>query len=942
MGQFFQELKRRKVDRVVIAYVAVAWLVLQVAEMLLPVYGFTDVAIRNFVAVLGIGLIVTSILSWSFEWTPEGIFRDSAAKPVPSDKRRNTKGLDRFIIAALTAAVAFFAIDKFVLDPARDAQEIEAAAEQARADALAARKDQSVAVLPFANRSNGDDDIYFVDGIHDDILNQLARIDALSVTSRTSVEQYRDTTQTIPEIGAELGVTAILEGGVQRAGDRVRINVQLINAANDDHLWAETYERELTAANIFSVQADISTKVADALRVALLPDERIMLAKAPTESYEAYDLYLLGRYHWNQRTNESIDLAQQYFEQAIEADPEFVLALSGLADSYVFQAVYGTRPGDEVFPLAREVIDRAIALDDESSEVWASLGLLNRNRLQYTAADDAFRRAIDLDDKNSSAWFWYAQSLWRQHRYADALAAGQTAYALEPMSYVFNRRLGTVYRLMGDFEMSRQHLRRAAQVAPSQSFTSFVPIMFSYYWSGEYFRAIEDARTFLATTPNDLGAIDVIVRSSLDLSDVQQAEVWTAQGYSIAKHFRIGFLVFLARNDYRSAISYLEETLEIQQPHRHLPVLYELFRAHLNAGDEAIAREYLNEFVDAQQGRIEVEPRDSFQLVAMTIATYWIQYGDDTLSETDRGRELAEEVRSKMTALKDQGWLHPQMFVSLAAANASLGDHDAAFANLHEAIDSGYRNQESSLSDLPFDSLRDDPRFVEVMARINQYLADERVRLASIELPPYTPPVQREIISLTREQLESFVGWYSDRNALVQAYIDEDGRFMGRGAQDEPNQLLAIAHDEFQLAGDRASTIQFVTDETGVATHFLIKGGFGEVLYKRVAAPPATIELPRDVLARYEGSYSHDRMGDLEGERAETDIWGADIYVDDDGVIWVDYDDQPRLEIRAISESEFDLIGFDTVLIFEPDPDTGAVDHFIHLVDGREVHFYRD
>jgi len=943
MGRFLEELKRRKVDRVVIAYLAVVWLVLQVAETLLPAYGFSDVAIRNMVAVFGIGLVVTAMLSWSFEWTPEGIFKDSTDRPSSATTGQNTKVLDRFIIASLTIAVAFFAIDKFVIDPGRDAQDIQAAAEQARADALAsANSDQSVAVLPFANRSNRDDDVYFVDGIHDDILTQLAHINALGVTSRTSVEQYRGTTQTISEIGAALGVTAILEGGVQRAGDRVRINVQLINASNDDHLWAETYERELTAANIFSVQADIAAKVADALRAALLPEEQIILAETPTESYEAYDLYLLGRYHWNQRTKESVDLAVEYFEQAIEADPEFVLALSGLADSYIFQVVFGTVSGSQAYPLAEEVIERAMALDDESSEVWASSGLLNRHLRKYAEAQNAFHRALDLDPKNSAAWFWYSQLLWLQDRYADALAALQTAYTLEPMSHGINRSISGIYRHMGDFKKARMHLQRADQVAPSQSLATWESIVGIYYWSGEFSRAVEETRRHLSSVPDDLDGHIVLMRINLALGNIEEAKRWVERGTSLTENFRHRYRTLRAEGDFTGAIADLEETLELHQPRRELWVLFELFSTHFHAGDEASANAYLKEYVDGQQGRLEVRPDAYRQLDNLMAAAFWILHGDDELSEPDRGRELAEEIRSKITALTELGWLHPQMFASLAAANALLGDHDDAIANLNEAIDSGYRNQQSSLENPAFDSLRSDPRFADVGARIQELIDEDNRRLASIELPPYAPPVQHEVVSLTREQLEDYEGWYSDRNVLVHVFITNDGQIMGTVGPNPPVLYHAISEVEVFDPANPTYTVVFHRDDNGVVTHFIYKGGFGEVLFKAVDDPPATIELPRDVLASYEGAYSHDRLGDLEGERAESDIWSADIYVDDEGLIWIDFDDQPKLEIRAVTETEFDQIGFDSDVVFLPDPETGLVDSFIITQDGREHIFHRD
>lgn len=942
MQQFFQELKRRNVIRVGVAYLAVGWLVIQIAETLLPAYGFTDAALRNLVAIIGVGLIITVALAWIFEWTPQGIFTDDEAKSSRTVRKQDTKNLDRFIILSLVAAVVFFAVDKFILDPSRDAQNIEVATEKALADALLARKnDKSVAVLPFANRSNRDDDVYFVDGIHDDILTQLARIGALSVTSRTSVEQYRGTTKTMKEIGTALDVRTILEGGVQRAGDRVRINVQLIDTTNDDHLWAESYERELTAENIFSVQADIATKVADALRAALLPDEQLALQKRPTDSYQAYDLYLLGRYHLNQRSKDSVDLAQGYFEQAIEQDPDFVLALSGLSDSYIFGVYYGTLTGEFAFPLAEDIVDRAMQLDDSSSEVWVSLGLLREVQKQLSESEGAYRRAIDLDPENFAAWFFYSQMLWRQHRYADALAAVQTAYALEPMSKVVNDDLAFYYWLLGDFAQSRQHMRRADQVAQSQSIQNSESIIATYYWSGEFSRAIEESRKFLSTEPDAVGAMGYLSDSYLVFGSIDEAQTWAERAASISTQYSQGYRLFEAQGDFGGVIEFFENRLETEKPRRNLWVLFEMFQAHYFAGDLSTARTYLAEYIDVQQGRLEIRPTGLFQLNNLAVAAFWINHGDATMSEPTRGHELAEEIQTKLTALKDQGWLHPQMFISLAGADVLLGNNGAALVNLNEAIDSGYRNQQFSLRNLAFDGLRDDPGFVLASARIQDLIDQDKTRLAGLDLAPYTPPVGHETIVLSRETLEIYAGWYSDGNALCHIYIADDGHLMGTVGQNPANELVAIADDEFYSPANKTFTAQFISDENGVITHFIVKGAFGELLFKAVDDPPLPIQLSREALARFEGTYSHDRLGDLEAERAETDLWGADIYVDDDGKIWVDYDNQPKLEIQPISETEFDLIGFDGGFIFDVDPDSGAINHFIMTQDGTEFLFYR-
>jgi TolB-like protein/Tfp pilus assembly protein PilF len=942
MAQFFQELKRRNVIRVGIAYIAVAWLVLQVAETLLPVYGFTDAAIRNLVAVLGVGLPVALMLAWKFEWTPAGIFKDSDADASTPAARQDNKRLDRFITLILVVAVAFFAVDKFVLDPSRDARNIEAATEMGRAAALLkVLSDKSVAVLPFVNRSPRDDDVYFVDGIHDDILTQLARIGSLVVTSRTSVEQFRGTKMSMKDIGAELGVRAILEGGVQRSGDRVRINVQLINAADDEHLWAETYVRELTAANIFGVQADIASAVAEALRAALLPEEKEALAATPTESMQAYDLYLLGRFHWRKRTKEAIDIARGHFENAIEQDPNYVLALSGLADSYTLLVRYGNMTGEDAYPLAQQAVDQAMAIDDSVSEVWASLGFLRQNQHRLGESEEAFVRALELDPNNFSAWFWYTVTLRQDRRDAEALEALLKAYELEPMSKVVNERLAHQYDAIGDFARAIQHYERADQLDDMSSSGFQIEIAWSYLWAGEYARAIETCRNILIREPDSVGALYGIAVSYLSMGNIREAKLWNDRAAAISSWHRAGFAILNAQQNYAGAIAHLEDTLRLQEPRRELWVLYELFKAHHLNGDMATARTYLAEFLEVQQGRVEIDPRDIFLWRELNVAAFWLTQGDVAAAEPQRGRELAEEIRTSLTAQTEWGWHRPGTLGGLAAANALLGNSTAAIARLNEAIDNGYQNQQLSLNNMAFDSIRNTPEFTLALERIEENTEADKTLLASMDLPPYSPPVEHEPIIVARETLQKYEGWYSNSNALVHAFIGEDGRFMGSLGQDVAGPLLAIADDEFFDPRNKTFTVQFVSDENGLTTHMLVKTDYDDFRWKRVPDPPAVISLPRDVLARYEGTYAYDRLGGLAAERAETDFWVAEIYVDEAGKIWVDYDDQPKLEIAAFSETEFQLIGFEAQYEFLVDPDTGISNHFVRAADGSEIHFYR-
>ena len=942
MSSFLDQLRRRNVIRVGIAYLAIAWLILQVAEMLLPVYGFTDAAIRNVVTLLAVGLPITLALSWAFEWTPSGIVKDSGEEPAGTASQQGNKGFDRFIIVVLVVAIGFFSVDKFILDPARDARDIEAATEQGRASALeAVMSDKSVAVLPFSNRSTLEDDVYFVDGIHDDILTQLARISALVVTSRTSVEQFRDTSETIQDIGAALGVRAILNGGVQRSGDRVRINVRLVDAAKDSLLWGDTYVRELTAANIFAVQAEIASAVAGALQAALLPEEETALQQTPTNSIEAYDLYLLGRYHWRKRTKESIDLAKVHFEQAIQQDPGYVLALSGLADSYVLSRFFGNLTGEVAHPLAQQAIDQAMAIDDSVSEVWASLGLLRRSQGNFAEAEEAFLRALELDDRNVPALIWYSAMLRLARRDEEGMAALLRALELEPMSHIINERLAHLYDERGEFERAIHHFNRADQLDERDAGGFQMEIAWSLFWNGEFARAVEALRTRLAGDPDDISSMWGLVRAYLAMGDIAEARTWNDRASAITVMYRGGYTIPAAQQDYASAIIYLEETLRLEAPRRELEFIHGLFEMHFRSGDIEAARRYLAEYVDDMGGELEISPRNQVPLQQLAAAAFWMLHGDEAMSEPETGRALVEEIHGRLTDMADMGWHRPGMFISLAAADALLGNTPDAIARFNEAIDHGYRNQRQSLANPAFDAIRNTPEFELALGRMQAEIENERARLATINLPPYTPPTQFEPIALPRAVMASYVGWYSNGNVMAQIFFDDNNEFSYTYGPQPAAPLLPISNDEFFTPVATDFTVQFFLGEDETPTHLLVKGAYGDMRMKHVDAPPPRIELSPDVLACYEGTYAFDRLTGLEGERTETDYWVAEIYADVDGKVWIDYDNQPVLEIAPYSQTEFQLVGMEAAYRFVVDPETGQCNEFLRIKDGAEIHFYR-
>ena len=354
-------------------------------------------------------------------------------------------------LVVLALALGYFAFDKFVLDPVEDEQLAQSARQEGRTAALPeSHDDNSIAVLPFNNRSNREEDQFFTDGMHDDLLATIAKIGSMKVISRTSVMEYRDTIKNIPQIAQELGVANILEGGIQRSGNQVRINVQLIDAATDEHLWAEIYDRELTAANLFAVQSEITKKIADALQAELSTDEQLRIDARPTDNLQAYELYLRGRYLWQRRGDENIRHAITLFEQATELDPQFARAWSSLAATHFTLPVYSDTPRSEHYPLAVSAARKALAQDDSLAEAYAVLGGLADEDRKWAEAETLFLLAIANEPMDSTAHLWYGEHLLKLGRLDDGLEEALIAYQLDPLHPGTNALLGWIYFYLND------------------------------------------------------------------------------------------------------------------------------------------------------------------------------------------------------------------------------------------------------------------------------------------------------------------------------------------------------------------------------------------------------------------------------------------------------------------------------------------------------------
>jgi TolB-like protein/tetratricopeptide (TPR) repeat protein/class 3 adenylate cyclase len=330
--------------------------------------------------------------------------------------------------------------------------------------------DKSIAVLPFENLSDDKSNAYFVDGIQDEILTRLAKVADLKVISRTSTQRFKSKPGDLPEIAKQLGVAHILEGSAQRSADQVRVNVQLIKAATDTHLWAETYDRKLT--DVFGVETEIATKVVDMLQARLTGAEHIAMAARPTEDMEAHQLYLKGRYFWRKRTEDGFKNALSYFQQALARDPNYALAYAGIADCYTLLANWRLASPAECYPKAKAAANKALEIDESLAEAHASLGeVLSDGELNWRDARRELERAIELNPNYATAHHWIGiDVLAVLGEFDDAIAELKRAVELDPFSPIINTELGLCYIVARRYPEAVAQLLRTVELEPGFSY----------------------------------------------------------------------------------------------------------------------------------------------------------------------------------------------------------------------------------------------------------------------------------------------------------------------------------------------------------------------------------------------------------------------------------------------------------------------------------------
>jgi TolB-like protein/class 3 adenylate cyclase/lipopolysaccharide biosynthesis regulator YciM len=420
---------------------------------------------------------------------------------------------------------------------------------------------KSIAVLPFENLSHDPDNAYFADGIQEEILTRLSKIAELKVISRTSTRRFRSKPENLGEIAKQLGVAHILEGAVQKVGDQVRVNVQLINAQNDSHLWADEFDRKLQ--DIFAVETEIATKIADTLRAKLSGREQRAIAVRPTENTGAYQLYLQGRHLWGQRNETPLLKAVDYFNQALAKDPNYAQAYSGIADCYSVLPYFSRLNPRECLQKARLAADKALELDNELAEAHASLGILLMSEGDAADAQREFLRAIDLDPNYSNAYYWYGWTFFVPlGRFDEGIAQIKRAIELDPLSAVCSANLAESYRMARRYPEAIAQARKTIELEQGFSYGHGV-LGSAFDVSGQFDQAISEYEMAYELS-HDFHILGVLghayglkgdrakaLQSLEQLQDFErQNSVWN---YSVA-------LVYLALGDKNEALNRLEQS----------------------------------------------------------------------------------------------------------------------------------------------------------------------------------------------------------------------------------------------------------------------------------------------------------------------------------------------------------------------------------------------
>ncbi len=692
----------------------ISWLVLQVTDVVIPILELQPWVGKLVFLMLAAGLPVALIFAWAFELTPEGIKRDYEVDHKQFAAVQTGRKLNFVIIGVMAVALIYFALNHDW-------------SEDQGSRSIGTASGQSIAVLPFTNRSALDEDVFFVDGVHDDLLTLLSKLGDLKVISRTSVEKFRDTSVGIPELASQLGVATVLEGAVQRAGGQVRINVQLIDAETDEHLWAESYDRELTAENIFAIQSDIAQAIALALQAVLTPQEQSRVTAMPTSNFAAYEEFLRGGQKMVLREIPDIRQAVKHFRNSIQLDPDYAMAYVGLADAYHILISYGDMSLAETVPLMEAAVNSALELDPDLGEAQTAYGSVLQYKGHSNEAISAYEKAIELAPGYATSYHWMAEH-WRTdlNRPDRALPLIRKAQELDPLSPVINITVAQTLTDLGRHEEALAQIDHAIEISPAFA-SAYITKSEIMAWSfGKLDQALQLSDYAAELDPQSVNSCVVIARLLSQLGDDAKAieiiERCLELGPDYMHAHFASMEIYMVSGDSERTLQHARRVHSIN-PGWWVPkrVLRDWDIARGQAAEARMRYESFNpEF--AGPGMLVVT---SNNYGAVTDYAYLLLLA----GENDRLQQVLLPVLDFLSETTRLG--HFGTGIDDVRALAMLGKADSALETLAEAVAAGWRfNWRMVLGLGSLDSIRDDPRFIAQLAILE---ADMAAQLASYQ-----------------------------------------------------------------------------------------------------------------------------------------------------------------------------------------------------------------
>ena len=663
------DLRRRRVLRVAAAYGVVAWLVIEVASVVFPALHVPEWALTVVVSLGLAGFPVVLLLAWVFDITPDGLVKTEPVGEGSAEVQKVARrGIDFVIIGVLVAIIGYLVFDQDLLHSGQAQQ-------------------QSIAVLPFVDLSQEGDNEYFSDGISEELLNSLVSVDGLRVAARTSSFAFKNRNEDVRSIGQQLNVNTVLEGSVRRSGDQVRITAQLINVDDGFHLWSSTYDRRLD--DIFSIQAEIAQSIVNALKLELIGTHQRMGSASADVDIRAYDLYLLGRHHWHQRTEESLNRALELFQQAVAIDETFALAYTGLADTYLLLDGYGDLSTEDAAARAELPVARALALDDQLAEAYASLGLLRLNQSDLAGAELALRKAVDLNPNYSMAHMWLGLALdWSQGPSA-ALVEYRRAMELDPLHPVVRQNMAKALGATGRYEQAVAQAQVILDSDPGQD-SAYYSLAELYARYGKLGQAAMTANRGVMENDGPLSYV-ALVMSLVKLDDIDQAQttLQRAEQQLEDSHKLLGarIMVLFASDDLDS----MERVLEIESIDPDLGDWGDIERAYWAAMKDLKTGRYesaVGRLLDVRaHAREKGVPPEEKMILASGLAYGQLAMGDQAAASDTIRDGLSQAERAANT-----GWDIPQIDAMAAVLLHLDGREDEARARLSNAVAEGWRD----------------------------------------------------------------------------------------------------------------------------------------------------------------------------------------------------------------------------------------------------------